>query len=74
MDKCYFCNTTPYGKTNNIAVQQFNDKTISSIRLNPYNTKLLTAETCNIPDKGANLYTVIGNIKYCPMCGRNLEE
>ena len=73
-DKCYFCNQTPYGKVNPIKVQQFNDKTISSIILNQYNVRLLTASTCNIPEKGANDYLVVGKINFCPMCGRDLRE
>lgn len=75
MDKkeiCYYCNTTPYGDNRNIGTQIFNDGSVSNIKLNPYNVKLLTGETWNIPDKGANQYTVIAKIKYCPMCGREL--
>lgn len=71
-NKCYFCNATPYGQTNNIATQTFNDGSISNIKLNPYNAKLLTADTWNTPDKGANTYTVVGRIKFCPICGREL--
>lgn len=73
-DKCYYCNTTPYGDTRNIGTQTFNDKAISNIKLNPYGVRLLTADTWHIPDKGANTYTVVAKINYCPMCGRNLED
>ncbi len=71
---CYFCNPTPYGATNNIATQQFNDKSISNIKLNQYNPKLLNASTWNVPNAGANTYTVIGTINFCPMCGRNFND
>jgi hypothetical protein len=74
MSKCWYCNATPYGDTRNIGTQRFNDKAISNISLNPYNTRLLTAQTWNIPDKGAKHYTVIAKINYCPMCGKNLID
>lgn len=73
MNKCWYCNATPYGNTNNIGTQIFNDKTVSNIKLNQYNTQLLTADTWNVPDNGAKTYTVIAKINYCPMCGRKLE-
>lgn len=74
-DVCYFCNTTPYMQTNNIGQQKFYDGTISNVKLNPYNTSLLTVDTWNVPIKGreANMYTITTKIKYCPMCGRNLK-
>jgi hypothetical protein len=74
--KCYFCNISPFGETSNIAQQQFNDGTISNIKLNPYGTDLLTVDTWNVPIKGreANKYTVSKKINFCPMCGRKLIE
>ncbi len=73
-DKCYYCNPTPYGVTSNIAAQRFNDNSVSNIKLNQYNPKLLTADTWNTPNNGANKYTVIGEINFCPMCGRKLAD
>jgi hypothetical protein len=73
MARCLYCFANPYGNTENIGVQVFNDKTISAIKLNTWNPHLLTGETWNIPDKGANHYSVIANINYCPMCGRKLK-
>jgi predicted transcriptional regulator len=72
--ECYYCNTTPYGETINVAQQKFNDGTISNIKLNPCNTSLLTVDTWNVPIKGheANMYTITKEIKFCPMCGRKL--
>jgi len=73
-EKCYYCNQTPYGDTSTLKIQRFNDGTISSIKLNPHDTRLLTSNTCNIPDKGASNYRIIARINYCPMCGRNLKN
>ena len=76
MDKCYYCNKTPYDNTINIALKKFNDGTIMNIELNPYNTSLLTTNTWNVPIKGkeANMYTITEKINYCPKCGRKLTE
>lgn len=74
MDKCWYCNTTPYGDTRTIGSQRFNDKTISVIILNPRNPQLLTGITCNVPGKEGNQYRVVTKINYCPMCGRKLID
>lgn len=71
-EPCWYCKATPYGDTRNIGIQTFRDGSVSNIKLNPYNTQLLTGETWNIPDKGANQYRVVAKINYCPICGRSL--
>jgi len=75
LDKsCLYCNKIPYGDTRNIGTQRFNNKAVSNIKLNPCDTSLLTALTWNVPNVGANSYTVTTRINYCPMCGRKLVE
>ena len=71
-EKCWYCNITPYGDTISIGKQIFNDESISSLKLNQYNAKLLTGETRNMPNQGTKNYSVIAKINYCPMCGRKL--
>lgn len=71
---CHYCNATPHNNTSNIGQQVFNDKTISIVKLNPFNTSLLSTSTCNIPDKGSNDYQVTVKINFCPMCGRKLRS
>ena len=71
---CHYCTASPYGDTKSMAQQTFMDKAISYVKLNPKAPKLLTAVTWNIPEQGANSYRVIGEINYCPMCGRNIKE
>lgn len=73
-NECYYCNITPYIQTKNIGQQKFNDGTTSNIKLNPYDTSLLTVDTWNVPIKGseANMYTITVKVNYCPMCGRKL--
>ena len=73
---CNYCKKSPYGDTANIGQQKFNDGAVSNVKLNPYNTSLLTVDTWNLPIKGreANMYTISTRISFCPMCGRNLKE
>jgi len=72
-DSCWFCHTTPYGDTRNIHQQVFNDNSVNTIKLNPRDVRLLTANTCNVPGKGANDYRNFTRINFCPMCGRDLR-
>ena len=72
-ETCWHCHTTPYGQTVNLHQQVFNDKTISTMYLNPCNTRPLTSSTCNVPDRGASDYRNLVEINFCPMCGRDLR-
>jgi len=71
---CNYCNISPYGDTQNIKTQNFNDKTISNIKLNSYNTSLLTADTWNTPNGGAKMYTITAKINFCPICVREFNK
>jgi len=71
---CDYCNVSPYGDTKNIKTQGFNDETYSDIKLNPYNTSILTADTWNTPSGGAKMYTVSVKINFCPICGRKFDK
>jgi hypothetical protein len=76
MNSCIYCNSSAYGAVENIATQRFNDGTISNVKLNPYNTSLLSVDTWNVPIVGreANMYSITKRINFCPMCGRNFKE
>jgi hypothetical protein len=76
MKNCIYCKEHKFSNitSNNIGFQKFNDNTISSIFLNPFDPSLITSSTYNIPERGASDYRVFVRIKFCPMCGRDLRK